>query len=163
MLCRSLWPVLAVRGRCSRCGAPHGGRLSPFAAWGSFLPCERSDADACRCSRDFTCDRENLALPGIELLRSCPLCFVRRERAPSVPPYLGVEHEVTNRRTVARVLAATLPSLSSLASASHAAARWSSLDREFWPNDTWGTRCNQERKHRMISFQVFAGVDRIPQ
>jgi hypothetical protein len=60
-----------------------------------------------------TCHRENLALPGIELLRSCPFCFVHRQRARSVPLYLGVEHEVTmqNCRTQDPKLRFHLPSL----------------------------------------------------
>jgi|HubBroStandDraft_6_1064221.scaffolds.fasta_scaffold02689_9 hypothetical protein len=53
MLCRSLGPMLALRGRCSRGCAAYGRRLFPFTACAPFLPCERSEAAACRCSKDF--------------------------------------------------------------------------------------------------------------
>src|SRR5580704_889220 len=58
MLCRSLWPVLALRGRCSRRGAAYGGRLFPFTSCASFLSCERSEVGACRCSKDFSIPAE---------------------------------------------------------------------------------------------------------
>src|SRR5271170_1579329 len=37
VLCRALRPVLAVSGRRSRPGAPHGGGLFSFAPWVAFL------------------------------------------------------------------------------------------------------------------------------
>jgi hypothetical protein len=45
--------MLALRGRCSRGCAAYGRRLFPFTACAPFLPCERSEAAACRCSKDF--------------------------------------------------------------------------------------------------------------
>src|SRR5450631_3895 len=51
VLRRALRPVLAIRGRRSRCCAAHGGGLFSFAAWAALLPCDRLVTHACRLSR----------------------------------------------------------------------------------------------------------------
>jgi len=41
-------PMLAIRGKGSRCCAAHGRGLFPFAAWAALLPCDRSVTHSCR-------------------------------------------------------------------------------------------------------------------
>src|SRR5712692_9822480 len=50
--------VLAVRGGCSRRGAPEDGGLLRAAEWSALPPCKRHDVDACRRRPDFSPARD---------------------------------------------------------------------------------------------------------